>query len=163
MESEGPVEFRWRESPQEYPLGDLDTLIERLNEAGLDEQDARLWASTDIDEDLPSLATYVFLRSLWKILTSAQESLLSAANTASLSEKEINSALGVVAWDFVRLLEGQLPMSEKLRDRDPGWRIVEAIDMFELTDRDLGGFLSSNLWATYPEGENVAADRGWIY
>jgi hypothetical protein len=133
---------------------------------------ARAWVRSEISENLPQLATFLFLHDVWVHIDSVVDeadmwigdALLPTANPdlplftdaghalrkmkeAGLSQAEIVAVARLAAyntaWGIVHSLDRERAF--QAGEGSPGWRLMETNAAGELTGRDLGGLHESLL------------------
>lgn len=165
-EANGTWIDRWRVQP-------LEVLTERLRVRGADGPEG--WARSELDEDIPQTARYLFLRALWNELTGTLDyaageiEALVASGTATREriEASLASSLYTLGCQLAFLLDepdGSFDANGEpmwVREDEPRWRLSEMSPDGQLTGRDVGG-LHESLMETAPGGEHGARERGWF-
>lgn len=150
----------------------LTELTSRFQSLGADEPEG--WASSELGENFPQTARFLFLRALWRRLEEQLEEVDGAVNrvlVAGGSRQDIRRALASslysVAFDFAYLLDepdGRGHSTEPYTDvaeDEPRWVLMEASPDGDVTGRVVGG-LHESLLEMAPGGEEAASEAGWF-
>lgn len=140
----------------------MDDLTRRMSELGA--PDPASWARSEINDNIPQQARYLFLRNIWPQLIDryADESVIRRLPAtarlldAGASMADLAQALRSVAYETAfavvdRVDEGYDPDAPV---DSPGWRLMET-DAERLTGRAVGG-LHESLLSLDPSGREGA-------
>lgn len=120
----------------------MDARLERLTNVfeSLGADDARGWASSEVEEDIPQLARYLVLRLLWRYavdiwdtadaldrVPAARRLLAAGADRADLVRLARHAAYSAVHSTLYRIGEGFDPEADI--DGLPGWMLMETTDV----------------------------------
>lgn len=117
------------------------------------------WARSEIAQDIPQLARYRFLRTLWpQMIDSWQDGIdnIPAAQRAfatGASQGDLAQLARVVAYETVFAMLCHLDADEEATDQLPSWALAEITPTGEATGRHLDG-LHEDLLAFDPSGRN---------
>ena len=147
----------------------MDARVERLTNVfeSLGADDARDWASSEVEEDIPQLARFLVLRLLWRYavdiwekadeldrVPAARRLLAAGADRADMVRLARRAAYGAVHSTLYRIGEGFDP--DAGIDGLPGWMLMETTDVslgdhVRLTGRTVDG-LHEDILTMDPSG-----------
>lgn len=154
--------------------------VEELTELfrRLGAREPHLWARSQVEEQIPQLARFLFLRQTWRLVVAADDRAWLSENIAEAdepggdlapalgrllavgaSERDLTAVVRVMQW---RVLAGlcQLlddPGHVEAEVADIAWRLFQ-VDESGLPIASLGGLIESVL-ATDPSGREMCAER----
>jgi hypothetical protein len=131
-------------------------LLHALNELGCDDPEG--WARSEVEENIPQLARYQFLHTLWpQMIDSWRDGITNIpaaqrAQRAGASRDDLTQLAQAVAYETVFAMLSHLADDDQATDSLPSWTLTETDPAGTPTGRSLDS-LHEDLLALDPSGQ----------